>query len=225
MGYRTGLAYMPRVAYDKLKKAKTEEELAEILIKLRYVKKSDVYTSYNDSYYVSPTRIQKDTIAEFWKYADFDEHGQPEDFFEDEEMNKRYQWDYELYIVNKEILRGVIEEYTRNVREMFSEKLVWVLSEEGRFVEPNWTDESYQASVSELMVGYKEMAWEWWVGYGNGLLSSRFEKRVPYNLQEEWEKQKESICNSWWYMYSVFELVRLYKTFDDKKNVLIYYGS
>lgn len=42
---------------------------------------------------------------------------------------------------------------------------------------------------------------------------------TPYNLDEG-----DEITTSWKYEYSIFELVRIYKTFDWKNNVMIYYG-
>lgn len=43
---------------------------------------------------------------------------------------------------------------------------------------------------------------------------------LPYNLNLE----QENIVDSWRYEYVVFELVRLYKTFDFEKNYLIFYA-
>jgi len=43
----------------------------------------------------------------------------------------------------------------------------------------------------------------------------------PYDLNIE----NENITKSWKYEYSIFELVRIYKTFDWKNDVLIYCGG
>ena len=42
---------------------------------------------------------------------------------------------------------------------------------------------------------------------------------TPFNLEDG-----EEITTSWKYEYGIFELVRIYKSFDWKKNVMIYYG-
>lgn len=42
---------------------------------------------------------------------------------------------------------------------------------------------------------------------------------TPYNL-----KNGDNITTSWKYEYAIFELVRIYKSFDWKRNVMIYYG-
>lgn len=43
---------------------------------------------------------------------------------------------------------------------------------------------------------------------------------VPYNLN----KDKETLVNSWLWEYQIFELVRIYKSFDFSKNTLLFYG-
>jgi hypothetical protein len=42
---------------------------------------------------------------------------------------------------------------------------------------------------------------------------------TPYDLNRD-----DEVTTSWKYEYAIFELVRIYKTFDWKKNVMIYYG-
>jgi len=43
---------------------------------------------------------------------------------------------------------------------------------------------------------------------------------LPYNLDED----KDEIVSSWKYEYSVFELVRIFKTFDWENNKMVWYG-
>lgn len=42
---------------------------------------------------------------------------------------------------------------------------------------------------------------------------------IPYNLE-----RGNEITTSWKYEYGIFELVRIYKSFDWKKNVMVWYG-
>ena len=42
---------------------------------------------------------------------------------------------------------------------------------------------------------------------------------LPYNLTKG-----DEITTAWKYEYNVFELVRIYKSFDWKKNVMVFYG-
>ena len=41
----------------------------------------------------------------------------------------------------------------------------------------------------------------------------------PFDLTEG-----DAITTSWKYEYGIFEMIRIYKSFDWKKNVMIYYG-
>lgn len=43
---------------------------------------------------------------------------------------------------------------------------------------------------------------------------------VPFNLDDG----KDEVTSSWKYEYSIFELVRIYKSFDWENNVMIHYG-
>ena len=42
----------------------------------------------------------------------------------------------------------------------------------------------------------------------------------PYNLKED----NSEIVSSWRYEYAIFEMVRLFKTFDWENNYLLFYG-
>ena len=64
--------------------------------------------------------------------------------------------------------------------------------------------------MTEMVTHIKSMGQEWGVGL--------FDHMRPYDLEGD------SLVTSWKYEYAVFELVRIYKTFDWKKNVMIYYG-
>jgi hypothetical protein len=42
------------------------------------------------------------------------------------------------------------------------------------------------------------------------------------NIQKD--ENGDQVTNSWKYEYSLFELVRIYKQFNGKENILVYYG-
>lgn len=48
---------------------------------------------------------------------------------------------------------------------------------------------------------------------------------LPIKLPYDMDKGKDQIVNSWSYEYGIFELVRIYKTFDFKNNILIWTGG
>ncbi len=50
-------------------------------------------------------------------------------------------------------------------------------------------------------------------------MRSEWNYLTPFNLEKG-----NQITTSWKYEYGIFELVRIYKSFDWKKNVMFYYG-
>ena len=66
--------------------------------------------------------------------------------------------------------------------------------------------------IFELIDHVRSMAMEWGVtGWVND--------STPFDLNYDRE-----LVSSWKYEYAIFNLVNLYKTFDWKRNVMIYYG-
>lgn len=83
-----------------------------------------------------------------------------------------------------------------NIINYYSDKIAWLYQ---ALKEKNSIDE-YRKYVDDYL-------FEW----------SR--KYKPFNL-ERWDE----VTTSRKYEYAIFEMVRLYKTFDYEKNILIYYG-
>lgn len=104
-------------------------------------------------------------------------------------------------------------------REVFDEYDFWIVSkkflkniieEERKFIE-EWYSKKAEEREEVLRQQQREMATEW--GAGEWIKS-------PYNL----DINKSELVSSWKREYQVFDLVRIYKTFDFEKNFLIYYG-
>jgi len=56
-----------------------------------------------------------------------------------------------------------------------------------------------------------------------GLIIGEWEKgNPPYSLDED--EDKDEIVSSWRYEYSIFELVRIFKTFDWENSKMVWYG-
>lgn len=73
-----------------------------------------------------------------------------------------------------------------------------------------WFEECSGKTHEELIRQMKMMATEWRGDFGV----------CPYNL----DLTKPHLVDSWKRDYAIFDLVRIYKTFDFEKNNLIYYG-
>lgn len=104
----------------------------------------------------------------------------------------------------------MIERYGLDIRNYYNNLLKDFLTDEKypRLKDPK---EVPNASLVALLKHVNNMTFEWGC--------SPFSDEMPYNLEEG-----DAITRSWKYEYAQFELVRIYKTFDWKKNVMFYYG-
>ena len=69
----------------------------------------------------------------------------------------------------------------------------------------NITDEE-QTALYKMITHVRNMRTEW-------------THMTPFHLDKG-----DEITLSWKYEYAIFELVRIYKTFNWKKNIMVYYG-
>jgi hypothetical protein len=119
--------------------------------------------------------------------------------FENEELQKYFDDEHDFYIVNKEFLKHVIEHYTQKVKDFYSKLL--------KGIEHKDSDKIDSKKAYELYEHIRGNASEWL-------------QLTPYNLDND----SDEITTSWKFEYSIFELVRIYKTFDWENEVMIYYG-
>lgn len=92
-----------------------------------------------------------------------------------------------------------------------NEEVLLTIIEEYRLKVLNWYKDESNHTIEKLLSDVKDNI-RIWGDNGFGL--------VPYDL----DKSTENIVNSWKYEHAIFELVRIYKTFDWGNNVLIYHG-
>lgn len=111
------------------------------------------------------------------------------------------QYGYEFHILTQDDLKNIIEQYYKHVQNEFT-KLNELLN-------PLCKNENvdYGPIISHLYSKFQI--------WGDTGMNWR-----PYNLNEN----RENIVDSNRYEYDVFELVRILKTFDFKKNYLILSG-
>jgi len=146
-------------------------------------------------------------------------------FFKKEELKIKYE-DYDFKVVKKEFLAYIIETYTKKIQAYYTdmmEPFYKKIHEESNFIESVKKDygsskDSYtfdfskitneeQTALYKVIQHVRSFSWEWREGM------------LPYDL----EKGNE-VSTSWKYEYAIFELVRIYKTFDWKRNVMVFYG-
>jgi len=172
-------------------------------------------------------------LHEFGKYTDFNPPKKSlKKFFKNKELMEKKYIENDFYVVTKEFLQYIIETYTKYVENYYNDMLSPFLGIKNTIFENEAPSEFYNT----IKVEY---------GYPNNKINFDFSKitqeeqnklfqiiehvremRIewtclkPYDLNDN----REEITKSWKYEYNIFELVRIYKTFDWKRNVMIYYG-
>ena len=128
-----------------------------------------------------------------------------EKFFKSQELQNRYQ-DYDVRICTKDMLKSIIESYRTHIIEMYTH-----LKENTTF----WEYENEQ--ISKMSEGEKkEYHYQMLLKHiGDHLWNWKF---GTFNYDDE------KITHSWLYEHAIFEILRIYKTFDWENNTMIIMG-
>lgn len=205
MGYRNYLGSLPKREYNKIKKF-TLQELYEY--------KGEKWSDDFSEGYVGVYNIAYESQYELGKDVDQFPKKYFKSVFKNKETQKHFTQEHDFYVVEKEFVKALIEYYTEKIKTYYEQMLSPFIKEDKKVAgfmvdkEIPITPEEI-SGVYELISHIRSMGMEWGVGwYG-----------VPYNLKENGD-----MITSWKYEYSIFNLVILYRTFDWKRNVMIYYG-
>jgi hypothetical protein len=222
MGYRTYIGSMPKREYNKIK-SMNEEQLKEFY---------KIENQEGEDYWYKGVYQYGKELYEFGKYTDFNPPKKSfKPFFKNKELMEKYE-EYDFNIVTKEFLQYIIENYKEKISSYYNDMVNPFFGEKEESyskdkptnflnsikTEYNYPDNNYifdfekitqeeQNALFKMIEHIRSMRNEW-KGW------------IPFNL----ENDTPEITNSWKYEYSIFELVRIYKTFDWKRNVMIYYG-
>lgn len=210
MGYRNYIGFIPKREYNKIKSLTTQEVF-------------DYYNVTSDDggdSYMGVYDFGKE-LYEFGKYVDFNPpKGSIKTFFKKKDTESNWNNDGELKVVTKEFLGYVIETYRERIMTYYNDMMTPFLSSDftnsvktnyGAIDDTHTFDfslitEEEQTALFKMINHVRSMRTEWTC-------------LVPYNLDD-----RDEITGSWKYEYSIFELVRIYKSFDWKRNIMIYYG-
>jgi len=218
MGYRTYIGSMPKREYNKIKSMSFEQ------LKDHYPNKEHVS---DDDWYKGVYEYGTE-LYEFGKYDGFEPPKKSlKRFFKNKELMARYD-EYDFYIVTKEFLAYVISTYQERIKKYYQVMVAPFSREKERSSEflksieseYHWSSEPFtkytfdgtkltgeeQTAIIEMINHVKSMNMEWC-----GL--------PPFSLEHG-----DTITTSWKYEYGIFGLINIYKTFNWKKNVMIYYG-
>lgn len=224
MGYRTYIGSMPKSEYNKIKSMTSEQLIAHYKIEV-----GDFFDG--DNYWHKGVYDYGKELYEFGKYVDFDppkKSSKP--FFKKKELMARYD-EYDFQIVTPEFLEYVIESYRKRILTYYNDMItpffgkkdgIMVREEPTNFLNSikiiyNYPDNKYQFDFNKITDDEQTALFK--VLEHVRSFRNEWSLLTPFNL-----KNGEAITTSWKYEYGIFELVRIYKTFDWKKNVMIYYG-
>lgn len=220
MGYRNYIGSMPKSEYNKIKSLTPDE----------FIKFYNVEVDEDGHWYRGVYDFGKE-LYEFGKYVDFEPpKGSMKHFFKKKEMKERYE-EYEFFVVTPEFLEYVIGTYNKRIQDYYNKMVtpffgkrdgILDREEPTTFLNSIKTEYRYpdnkhtfdfslitpeeQNALFEIIEHIRSMRTEWTV-------------LTPYDLT-----RGQEVTTSWKYEYGIFELVRIYKSFDWKKNVMIYYG-
>lgn len=215
MGYRNYIAVFPKREYNKIKSLTVDG-----LKKFYNIELED------DGSWYKGVSDYGDELYEFGKYVDFNPPKKSmKPFFKDKELKRIYNDEHEFYIVTKEFLAYIIDIYKERIKKYYNDMIIPFLGNKDRpseFLNTIKTEYSYpnnkytfdfskiteeeQTALYSIIEHVRSFRTEW-------------VQLTPYNLE-----RGDSITESWKFEYGIFELVRIYKSFDWKKNVMIYYG-
>lgn len=215
MGYRTYIGQMPKREYNKIKSL-TKDEL------IKFYNIENNFDDEDESWYKGVYEYGK-MLYEFGKYTNFEPPKKSQtSFFKNKELKEIYS-EYDFEIVTQDFLGYIIDSYALRVQDYYKKMLSVFDRETLLKVECDYSYDETKYKLPELNIEQqtqfynmfehiRSMASEWGVNdYGF--------KIKPYNLED-----KDTITNSCKYEYAIFELKKIYNTFDWKKNVMIYYG-
>lgn len=157
--------------------------------------------SGDDEEYLGKRDIGVVELYELGKYCDYDYKEFLGEFFTDKDTNYLFHnEDTEFYLVkDKQFLANIIHDYNQKVMEYYEK----MLKNYDRQNISNLT----QSEIFEGFEHLRSMYFEWMHNFV-------YDLEVP-----------DKITSSWKYEYAIFELIRIYKSFDWENDVMIYYGG
>lgn len=204
MGYRHYLYAVPKKQVGEIQVCKTNEDWCKFAENYGY--KVDWDCCDDGSGWFSPYKIGT-ALYELGKYSEigFKLESERPSVFASEELKERYS-DYGFALLTKDDFKSVIEFYRQKIISWF--KSLLEIKDSSKFT-AEYTKEQYQFEMLKGEVQDKIDAW-----------SGKYFGISPIDLNDD----KERITGDWSYEYVIFELVRVYKTFDWENNDLVLVG-
>lgn len=220
MGYRTYIGVMPKREYNNIKPM-NEEQLKKFY---------GIENEEGEDYWYKGVYEYGKELYCFGKDVDFNPPKKSmKPFFKDKKLMERYA-ESDFHIVTKEFLEYLIETYRKRVADYYNDMMTPFFGKSEDFGENpttflNSIKTKYKFPNNDIVFDFSLITQE----EQNALfkiiehirtMRPEWTHLIPYDLNDG----RDEITTSWKYEYGIFELVRIYKSFDWKKNVMIYYG-
>ena len=218
MGYRNYIGFIPKREYNKIKSLTTQQVF-------------NYYGLEGEDLYKGVYEFGKE-LHEFGKYVDFVPPKKSlKPFFKKKETQKNWGEEHDFNVVTKEFLAYIIYLYKERVKNYYNEMMMPFFGKNENLSDKekptNFLDtikkeygcekdkytfdfskitDDEQTALFKIIEHIRSMRTEW-------------THLTPFDLEKG-----EEITTSWKFEYGIFELVRIYKSFDWKRNVMIYYG-
>ena len=192
MGYRHYIGKVSKEQYNKLK----------------VMSKDELYSFYSEDPkdgHVGAYDICQ-TQHELGKYIDYVSPEMTNRFFNNDELEKDFNQDTELYVVGRDFLSHVINVYKSKIKSLYDGLIGDINANTSG---PEFLKQFTDIKITEMFLHIRNMAAEW-----------RYESAPPFRLDDG----KAEISSSWKYEHSIFELVRIYKSFDWENDILCLYA-
>lgn len=199
MGYRHYLYAVPKKQVAEIQACQTAKDLTEFA-------KRHGYPYDKDDGWLSLYKVGKE-IYELGKHSEigFKLESERPSVFMSNELKEEYS-DYGFALLTKDDFKSVIEFYRQKIVDWF--KSLLEIKDSSKFT-AEFTKEQYQFEMLKREVQDKIDSW-----------SGKYFGISPIDLNDD----KELITDDWSYEYAIFELVRVYKSFDWKNNELVLVG-
>lgn len=210
MGYRQYFYEVDKQKVEGLRKCKTEQELYDFCI-ANGIECSKYEDDDEISFYCPLYRLGKE-LFEFGKHyenaSDIYEHG--DSLFTSDELKERYQ-DYGAIICDEKAILCAIEWQKQRIIKNY-ENLV-----------NNTFTNQYERRRYPKDIDDKELHYQRLLNHCKEYLDYWKPDFECYGVINT-NKEDDCVTNSWLYEHTIFDLVRIYKTFDWENKCLLFMG-
>lgn len=243
MSHRVRVSSMPKRRYNKIKSLPPDQFFEFYLNEIKSNNKdSDIFDDcYLDRKTVPVYELFDNEIYDFGDTS-FDLPKRKKLFFKNKESRKLYDDYNDFILIDKDLFRNIIlKKFIIKVNENYKNMLEPFRGEDG-FLETRSTftfnEDTFEEEINfdffdstekrtalyKMFEHVRLFGSEWMVNMFKRKSEDISEDDIMMMSSLDLREDTKCITTSWKYEYSLFELVRIWKTFDWKSNILILYG-